>query len=237
MTISTTAAVTPRLLAPVRLPERLDGQRLEHLSASSLGRFWGCPESFRAHYLARVRGPESADLRRGWAVDTAIDAHYRAILDTGQPLPRPDVEDIYTAAWQRRLDDPAVAIDWGDERPDDVRHAGLVALRAYLDELAPNVRPISVQREFTFGLAPELEWTLTGRLDVEDADGSVIDVKVKKPPRRPGRRRHGPAAQPVPARPRARRGPRATVPLPLAQPGRQGQGQGRGHAPHTRSAA
>jgi hypothetical protein len=32
------------------------------------------------------------------------------------------------------------------------------------------VRPTSVQREFAFALAPELEWTLTGRLDVEDAD-------------------------------------------------------------------
>ena len=42
------------------------------------------------------------------------------------------------------------------------------------------MRPISVQREFGFALAPELEWTLTGRLDVEDADGDVIDVKVKK---------------------------------------------------------
>jgi len=180
MTASTTAADAPRLLAPVRLPERLDGQRLEHLSASSLARFWRCPESFRAHYLARDRGPESADLRRGWAVDAAIDAHYRAILDTGEPLPRRDVEDLYAAAWQRRLDDPGVAIDWGDECPADVRAAGLVALRAYLDEFAPTVRPVSVQREFVFTLAPELEWTLTGRLDVEDADGSVIDVKVKK---------------------------------------------------------
>src|SRR4051794_19474242 len=180
MTASITAADTPRLLAPVRLPERLDGSRLEHLSRPSLARFWRCPESFRAHYLARVRGPESADLRRGWAVDAAIDAHYRAILHTGKPLPRRDVEDLYAAAWQRRLDDPGAAIDWGDERPDDVRDNGLVALHAYLDELAPTVRAVSVQREFVLTLAPELEWTLTGRLDVEDADGSVIDIKVKR---------------------------------------------------------
>jgi hypothetical protein len=37
-----------------------------------------------------------------------------------------------------------------------------------------------VQREFAFALAPDLEWTLTGRLDLEDADGDVIDIKVKK---------------------------------------------------------
>ena len=42
------------------------------------------------------------------------------------------------------------------------------------------VRPASVQREFAFKLAPDLEWALTGRLDLEDADGDVIDIKVKK---------------------------------------------------------
>src|SRR4051794_2284582 len=177
---ATAAADTPRLLAPVRLPERMDGRRIEHLSASSLARFWRCPEAWRAHYLTRVRGPESAELRRGWVLDAAIEAHYRAILDTGQPLPRSDIEDIYAAAWQRRVDDASVAIDWGDDTPADVKDAGLVALRAYLADLAPTVRPASVQREFAFALAPQLEWTLIGRLDLEDGDGSIIDVKVKK---------------------------------------------------------
>lgn len=174
------AAAAPRLLAPVRLPRRLDGQRLDHLSASSLAKFWRCPEAWRAHYLARVRGPESAELRRGWVVDAAIEAHFKALLATGEALPQRDIEDIYAAAWQRRIDDAAVAIDWGDDTPEHVKDTGLIALRAYLAELAPTVRPTSVQREFAFALAPELEWTLTGRLDVEDADGDVIDVKVKK---------------------------------------------------------
>src|SRR5215213_9798582 len=173
-------AVAPALLAPIRLPRRLDGSRLDHLSASSLAKFWRCPEAFRQHHLARVRGPESAELRRGWVVDAAIEAHYKALLATGEALPQRDIEDIYAAAWQRRIDDPAVEIDWGDDTAEHVKDTGLIALRAYLDDLAPAVRPVSVQREFAFGLAPELEWTLTGRLDVEDADGFVIDVKVKK---------------------------------------------------------
>src|SRR3954454_21985813 len=88
MPVPTTAADRPRLLAPVRLPERLDGTRLEHLSASSLARFWRCAEAWRAHYLARVRGPESAELRRGWVVDAAIEAHFKALLTTGEPLPQ-----------------------------------------------------------------------------------------------------------------------------------------------------
>jgi hypothetical protein len=175
-----TADAAPRLLAPIRLPQRLDGQRLDHLSASSLARFWRCAESFRQRYLAGMRGPDSAELRRGWVVDSAITAHYKALLDTGETLSQRDIEDIYAAAWQRKIDDATVEIDWGDDSPADVKDSSLIALRAYLAELAPTVRPSSVQREFAFKLAPDLEWTLTGRLDLEDAAGDVIDIKVKK---------------------------------------------------------
>src|SRR5215207_8891524 len=146
------AVAAPRVLAPVRLPQRLDGQRLDHLSASSLAKFWRCPEAWRAHYLARVRGPESAELRRGWVVDAAIEAHFKSLLATGEPLPQRDIEDIYAAAWQRRIDDAAIEIDWGDDTPEHVKDTGLIALRAYLAELAPTVRPTSVQREFAFAL-------------------------------------------------------------------------------------
>src|SRR3954466_3189717 len=106
----TTFSAPPRLLAPVRLPKRLDGTRLDHLSASSLALFWRCSESWRARYLARVRRPESAELRRGWVVDAAIEARFKALLATGEALPPRDVEDIYAAAWQRRIDDAAVEI-------------------------------------------------------------------------------------------------------------------------------
>src|SRR3954452_16826054 len=176
----TTFSAPPRLLAPVRLPKRLDGTPLDHLSASSLALFWRCSESWRSRYLARVHGPESADMRRGWVVDAAIEAHYKALLATGEPLPQRDIEDIYAAVWQRKIDDTAVQIDWGEDKPAHVKDTGLIAQRAYLAELAPTVRPASVQREFAFSLAPELEWTLSGRLDLEDADGDIIDIKVKK---------------------------------------------------------
>ena len=152
--------------------------------------------------------------------------------------PSATIEDLYDAAWQRRIDDAAVEIDWGDDTPAHVKDTGLIALRAYLAELAPTVRPASVQREFTFALAPELEWTLTGRLDLEDADGDVIDIKVKK--------RHVAQADadsdPQPSLyllERALAGrPARALPLPLGQPERQaGQDQDRGHAAHTRAAA
>ena len=51
------------------------------------------------------------------------------------------------------------------------------ALRAYLEELAPSVRPVSVERRFELRF-DGAEWSIVGYLDVEDASGEVIDVKV-----------------------------------------------------------
>src|SRR3954447_21255773 len=92
-----------------------------------------------------------------------LEAHFKALLATGEPLPQRDIEDVYAAAWQRKIDDAAIEIDWGDDSPAHIKDSGLIALRAYVTELAPAVRPASVQREFSFKLAPDLEWALTGR--------------------------------------------------------------------------
>src|SRR3954447_24230173 len=216
-----TADAAARLLAPIRLPRRLDGQPLDHLSASSLARFWRCAESFRQRYLAGTRGPESAELRRGWVVDAAITAHYKALLDTGEPLPQRDIEDIYAAAWQRKIDDATVEIDWGDDSPAHAKDSGMIALRAYLTELATTVRPASVQRELAFKLVPELEWTLTGRLDLEDAAGNVIDIKIKKRHVAQADADSAPQPGPFPAGGGAGGPPGRALPLPLGEPDRQ----------------
>jgi hypothetical protein len=48
----------------------------------------------------------------------------KALLATGEPLPQRDIEDIYAAAWQRRIDDDAVEIDWGGDTPAHVKDTG-----------------------------------------------------------------------------------------------------------------
>jgi hypothetical protein len=46
----TAAQLAARIENPRRLPPRYDGQPLEHLSHSSVARFWLCPE-----FCARLR--------------------------------------------------------------------------------------------------------------------------------------------------------------------------------------
>lgn len=165
---------------PVRLPDRLDGAPLEHLSATSLSCFWQCPEAFRRRYLLGERGPVSAEMLRGRVVDTAVSAYYRAVLDDGRPPAPSDSDEQLDRDWRQELDAPRDEIDWGDWQPATLKDSAAAALRAYLAQIAPTVQPVAVQRRFELRLHAKLEWSIVGYIDLEDAAGDVIDLKVKR---------------------------------------------------------
>lgn len=175
----TTAPTAATATLPIRLPARADGGLLEHLSATSLSCFWQCPEAFRRRYLLGERGPTSAEMLRGRVVDAAVSAHFRAMLETDRAPARSHTEAVLDDAWRRELDDPAADIDWGDWQRAALKDSAAAALRAYLAELAPAVRPVAVQRRFELQLHPALAWSVIGYIDVEDAAGDVIDLKIK----------------------------------------------------------
>lgn len=164
------------LLVPRRLPLRSNGTRLETLSISSLALFWRCPERWRRRYLQREREPQSGAMIVGKAVGAAITQHYAAQI-AGQSLSASDADDICGAEFDESALRPQT--DFGEDDPGELRGHGREALRSYLAEIAPGVRPVSVERkvELRFGGA---EWAFTGYLDVEDETGTVIDVKVGK---------------------------------------------------------
>ena len=64
-------------------------------------------------------------------------------------------------------------------------------------------RPVAVQRELEYALAPDLEWTIQGYLDLEtlreDPDGgepvpAIVDYKVKSTPHSQAKADHDPQA-------------------------------------------
>lgn len=159
---------------PKHLPTRSDGSRLMALSVSSLALFWRCPQRWQRRYIDQQREPQSAPMVVGKAVGAAITQHYAAQLGGGC-LSAKDADDICLAEFDESAAAPTV--DFAGDAPDVLREQGREALRAYLTELAPGVRPVSVERrvELRFDGA---EWAFVGYLDVEDEAGAVIDVKV-----------------------------------------------------------
>jgi RecB family exonuclease len=164
----------PALEVPTRLPLRSDDTRLMYLSVSSLALFWRCPERWRRRYLERQREPQTGAMVVGKAVGAVITAHYAARM-AGERLSVADCDDLVVAEFEECAARPLT--DFGQEDPSELREQSREALRAYLAELAPSVRPVSVERRFELRF-DGVEWSIVGYLDVEDESGDTIDVKV-----------------------------------------------------------
>ena len=187
------AELAARIHIPRRLPVRYDGQPLRHLSHSSYSKFLLCPDDWRRHYLLGERTPPSAHMLLGARVDDALSTYHRHLLACGERLSLDQLQDAYRDHWTSELatEDANRGVHW-DAELDEPRAftMGLAALALTLRELLPVLgRPVAVQRELDYALAPGLEWTIQGFLDLEtlrpsDEGGgelvpAIVDYKVK----------------------------------------------------------
>src|SRR4051812_28288461 len=181
-----------RIQIPRRLPVRYDGQPLCHLSHSSYSKFLLCPDDWRRHYLLGERTPPSGHMFLGARVDDALSTYHRHLLACGERLTLDQLHDAYRDHWTRELaaEHADRGVHWDAELDEAGAFTmGLQALALTFRELIPLLgRPVDVQRELEYRLAPGLEWTIQGFLDLETLrpsdDGgqlvpAIVDYKVK----------------------------------------------------------
>lgn len=160
---------------PTHLPVRADGQRLRHLSVSSLDLFYRCPELWRRKYLARQPLPTSGAMHLGRMCDEVISAWFGSRL-TDAPQGLADTLDLYATRWDASSRD----VRFDPPLPEAVlRERGVQVVARYILGPGQAITPVAVQREIRLRLHPSLSWDLLGYLDVETATGLVVDVKVK----------------------------------------------------------
>ena len=187
----TGAELAARIQIPRRLPIRYDGERLQHLSHSSYSKFLLCPDDWRRHYLKGDRTAPSAHMFLGGRVDDALSTYYRHQLTHGEHLTLDQLQDAYRDHWVNELDaeQSKLGISWDYELDEQgAFQMGLQAVELTFRELVPRLgRPVAVQRELSYALAPGLEWTIQGFLDLEtvraddsgEAVPAIVDYKVK----------------------------------------------------------
>jgi putative RecB family exonuclease len=155
---------------PMKLP-------VEQLSVSSLNLLTKCPTRWKRRYIDREYEPPSGAMLLGSAVGSAEAQHYGHIIETGEGLTLEEVEDEFSGEWDARIFREE-AIDWGESSPGELKDQGIAVLERYHVDVAPQVVPVSVEREFKLSW-PGVDWGLTGFLDLEEADGAVADLKVR----------------------------------------------------------
>lgn len=190
---SVAAELAARIPIPVALPERYDGQRIRHLSNSSYNLFLMCPEAWRRRYIAGEKAPPTGAMFLGSRVDDAVSLYYRAILERDERLDLSQAKDAYRALWQAELEieNEKLGVDWEDIHPQATFEMGLAALELSFEALIPKLGdPVAVQRKFELKLAPSLQWTILGYIDLETQsvglEGKpverVVDYKVNGSP-------------------------------------------------------
>jgi hypothetical protein len=150
---------------------------IDHLSVSSISTFLKCPERWRRRYIDREYEPPSGAMILGSAVGAAEGHAFQEQVDE---KPRPstdDVLDLFAEEFDERAGRDEV--EWNGETPGEVKDVGVKAVTAYEREIVPAVKPVSVERQFVLDF-DGVDWTLEGYLDLEEDDGAVGDLKVRK---------------------------------------------------------
>lgn len=155
-------------------PAQLPG--VDRLSLSSIKTFLQCPEKWRRRYLDRVYEPPSGKMILGSAAGAAEAQHFGLVIETGEGLSVEDVLDEFSSEWDDRIG--REEIDFGSDSPGQLKDSGAEALSVYHSQFVPEIVPVSVEREFSLSW-PGLDWSLIGFLDLEEADGTVGDLKMK----------------------------------------------------------
>ena len=159
-------------IVPVTLPIRWDDQPIRFLSASSINSFALCPEAYRRRYLLGEKHPITAKILIGRVVDETYNTFLRTWqdgtkLDAGQ-LQEATVEQF--AAELEKAIEKEQGVRWEDNQPDEQQSLDIcldlvdLALRNIIPWID---RPVSVQRQISFKLAPHLKWSIIGTLDLE----------------------------------------------------------------------
>jgi hypothetical protein len=182
------AALAARIPIPVSLPPRHDGERLRHLSHTSVALFLDCPEAWRLRMIQGRREPPSGAMFLGSRVDDALTHYYRRQLDARERLDVDQVVDFYRDRWHAAIEeeDAKQGVDWSELDAPASFELGRHALALAFEQLVPKLgQPVAVQRALEFKLA-ELDWTILCYLDLEttvDADDNlihrIVDYKVK----------------------------------------------------------
>ena len=147
---------------------------LDHISHSQKSMWIRCPRQWEYRYIYGLKEPPSISLIEGGCYHTTLEENFKQKIDSGIDLDFDICYDIFTTAWEKRLHETD-EIQWEDKEPGTVKDEGLNLVGVYIENVAPQVSPLEVEREY---VKPVLGTKFVMRLDVMDVNKVVIDHKT-----------------------------------------------------------
>lgn len=147
-----------------------------HLSVSQLKMYLRCPLQYFFRYVCGLKVPPTGDLTLGRAVHQTLHDNYHQKVKSYKDLPLSDVTDIFSEHWEREKQE---TIFQKSEKPGKIKDDGVGLLKTYFENVAPNVQPMEVEREFLINTA-KTSLPIKGYIDLVDSSGRIIDHKTTK---------------------------------------------------------
>lgn len=146
---------------------------IEHVSHSQVSMWKRCPRQWEYRYVYGLKEPPSGALVMGSCYHTTLEEQFRQKITSGFDLDFDICYDIFDTAWSIRLQEEE--IDWEGKDPGALKDQGLNLVGTYLEEAAPKVQPLEVERTYE---RPVANIRFVMRLDILDINRVIIDHKT-----------------------------------------------------------
>jgi len=172
------SALDELLGPPPAQPAGWPAELRQHLSASSLRMLATCPEQFRRVYIRGERQRPGAALVWGSADHYAHEQNFQQKIDSHEDIPGADIELAFAEGFDRSISDNGGEdeVDWGEDRPGDLKDRGVKLAATYHQQVSPRVQPVAVEKPVTLML-PGVVVPVVGRLDIQ-TEATVIEGKT-----------------------------------------------------------
>lgn len=145
---------------------------MKKISPSQLKLYLRCPRQYEFRYIQGLRLAPGGSLVKGLAAHKAAEANLANKIVSGEDLPVEAIQDLTSDEFERlRL----TAEFQADENPGALKDAAVRSAVAWRNKVAPGINPAAVE---TWVEAPTPEGNVVfGRLDCEEVDGTIRDMK------------------------------------------------------------
>lgn len=153
-----------------------------HLSATQIGMVQRCPEQWRRRYLLGEKEPPGAALIWGGADHYAHEQNFLQKIDSHEDIPVEDVKLAFAEGFDQRVEQAGGAgeVAWGDDKPGDVKDAGVRLVDLYHRTVSSAMQPTAVERKFEIEV-PGVAVPVVGRVDVETTQPvAAVERKTSK---------------------------------------------------------
>lgn len=145
--------------------------KIASLSPSMVKTYNVCGRKFLYQYGFKLPYLPNFKMACGSAIHLAAKENYFQKISTGKDLHVGLLTDLFAEDLEYR------DVDWSEQSLDKTKDEGVKTLRAYMQKIAPNVRPAHVEHAWTMKIKGR-DWVISGMTDLITDKDMVIELKT-----------------------------------------------------------